>query len=314
VCVGPKGALNLSGSQFVTGEIRLAPGATLTRSGSAHVGGVERNVDLSAQLLAAQTAANTATALSPGGCTQTFATLTTARPIVGQGSGQNVICVKGDLNLQAGRVLTLQGVAGETFLFDVAGQFALGGASRIVARGGLGPKDVLFNIIGAGKDVVLGGNSSVDGTILAPQRRVSLAPGFIAGALVTGRDINIGAGASAIKCPPCSGTITASVVVRLSRLIGTLNAAGDLGGLGPSLIAEVERAMARMERADQLFDGGRRAAGRAFLRRAVHDLRRFEHRVRSHAGRSAIPAATRRALLALAEPIRVDLLTLMESL
>src|SRR2546425_7376069 len=49
VCIGPNGKLSITGSEFVTGEVRLAAGATFSKSGSGTVGGVETNQDLSAE-------------------------------------------------------------------------------------------------------------------------------------------------------------------------------------------------------------------------------------------------------------------------
>jgi len=117
-----------------------------------------------------------------------------------------VICV-GDIVLQAGQVITLQGVPGDTFIVNVTGKFILNGA-RIIANG-VEPKDVLYNIIGSGAQVAFSGGgggsgcckASVDGTLLAPNRDIALSPGLVNGELIGGHNISIVSG-SAVKCPP----------------------------------------------------------------------------------------------------------------
>src|SRR5207247_948696 len=53
ICIGPNGKLSITGSEFVTGEVRLAAGATFSESGSGTVGSVETGQDLSADINAA---------------------------------------------------------------------------------------------------------------------------------------------------------------------------------------------------------------------------------------------------------------------
>jgi hypothetical protein len=124
----------------------------------------------------------------------------------GGGSAPTVICVK-DVVLQAGKVITLHGVPGDTFILNVTGKFVLNGA-RIVVDG-VQPKDVLYNIIGNGPQVSFSGggggmgccNASIDGTLLAPTRKIALSPGLVNGQVIGGQDISIVSGAS-VQCPP----------------------------------------------------------------------------------------------------------------
>src|SRR5439155_1675026 len=116
--------------------------------------------------------------------------------------GVNVICVK-DVIL-SGKQVTLTGPAGAEFIIKVRGKFVLTGGGqgpRLRVAGGVLPKDVLYNIIGAGSDVAFSGGGGgggcckaiVDGTLLAPLRKIRLSPGLVNGhinwAPVTGNTI-----------------------------------------------------------------------------------------------------------------------------
>jgi len=102
---------------------------------------------------------------------------------------------------------------GTKFIINVTGKFTLtgGGAGpQIRATGGVQPKDVLYNIIGAGADVAFSGGGGgqnccaaiVDGTLLAPSRKINLSPGLVNGQIISGKDISIVSGSS-VRCPPC---------------------------------------------------------------------------------------------------------------
>lgn len=198
VCVGPSGSLDVTGAQFVTGTIHLAPGDTLTKSGTGLIGPVLRNQDLSARITDTIGAAADLAALP---CTQSFARWNTSEVIVGTG-GQNVICV-GDVTLHGGHVVTLSGGANDTFVVNVTGRFVLTGGSKIVASG-VPQSAIQYNVIGAGQQVLLSGpdggvnccRTSLDGTVLAVGRAITLAPGLVSGEVISGQKIGITGGAS----------------------------------------------------------------------------------------------------------------------
>ena len=202
ICIGTNGQLSMSGDQFITGDVRLAPGARFNRSGSTTTGTVTTNADLSTEISAALSAAESASAKA---CTQTFNSLNGTRTIMG-GGGTNVICAN-NVVLQAGQVIRVHGGAGDTFVFKVPGNFVINGG-QIVADG-VQPKDILFNIEGTGQQVAFTGGgggtgcckASVDGTLLAPDRKIALSPGRVNGQVISGMDISIVSGA-AVKCPP----------------------------------------------------------------------------------------------------------------
>jgi uncharacterized repeat protein (TIGR01451 family) len=204
VCIAPRGKLAITGSQYVTGNINLGPGATFSKSGSGIIGGaVATNVDLTGEINAALAATSFA-ASQP--CTQAFTQLNQTATITGA-VGLNVICVQ-DVVLNSATI-TVTGPIGARFIFNVAGKFVLNGVSRIIVAGGVQPKDVLYNIIGTGADVAFTGggggvnccNSSVDGTLLAVQRKINLSPGLVNGQVISGMNISIVSGSS-VRCPP----------------------------------------------------------------------------------------------------------------
>ena len=126
-------------------------------------------------------------------------------------SGLNVICVK-DVVL-SGTQMLLTGPSDALFIFNVTGKFVLtgGGAGpqiRVDQTVSLQPSAVVYNIIGSGQDVAFSGGGGganccaaiVDGTILAPFRRINLSPGLVNGEVISGLDISIVSGSS-VRCP-----------------------------------------------------------------------------------------------------------------
>jgi choice-of-anchor A domain-containing protein len=175
------------------------------------VGAVLNNVDLSAEIAAAYAASASSAALP---CTQTFTKLDgkSVTTIIGV-SGINVICVE-DVVL-SGKQILLTGEADAKFIFNVAGKFVFTGGGqgpqiRVDTFAGLKPSAVLYNIIGTGPDVAFSGGGGgegccaaiVDGTLLAPYRKIALSPGLVNGQVISGKNISIVSGSS-VRCPPC---------------------------------------------------------------------------------------------------------------
>jgi choice-of-anchor A domain-containing protein len=208
ICIAANGSLSMSGDEYVTGTVNLGPGAKFSNSSHSSVN-VVQNVDLTAQINAANAAAANAAGLA---CDQAYVKLDgKAFDTITGGVGINVICV-GDVVL-GGKQIFLTGPVGAKFIINVTGKFTLtgGGAGpQIRATGGVQPKDVLYNIIGAGADVAFSGGGGgvdccaaiVDGTLLAPSRKISLSPGLVNGQIISGKDISIVSGSS-VRCPPC---------------------------------------------------------------------------------------------------------------
>jgi choice-of-anchor A domain-containing protein len=211
ISIAANGKLSLTGSEYVAGTIFLGPGATFSDSSSGGVGGVVHNADLGVQIAAAYAANANNAALS---CSQSFTTLDgkTVTTITGT-HGVNVICVK-DIVL-SGKQILLTGPADAKFVINITGKMAMTGGGlgpqiRVNASAGLAPSAVLYNFIGTGEDVQLNGGGGgvnccaaiLDGTILAPYRKIALAPGLVNGEVISGQDISIVSGSS-VKCPPC---------------------------------------------------------------------------------------------------------------
>src|SRR5205823_3914143 len=84
ICIGPNGHLSITGSEFVTGEVRLAAGATFSKSGSGTVGSVENGQDLSAEINAAMAASASAASQA---CTLNLTSIKSSTTINATGGG-----------------------------------------------------------------------------------------------------------------------------------------------------------------------------------------------------------------------------------
>jgi choice-of-anchor A domain-containing protein len=185
-CIGANGKLSMSGGQFIDGLVRLAPGATLNMGDPTKVDSTESNLELNAK--AALNAAENATKQA---CTQNVNDLKSTTTITGTG-GVNVICVN-KIELSGEEVITLKGGLSDTFILNVIGEFSLSSCSKILADG-LPPSDVFFNVIGTGEDVKFSGGGScsiVDGTVLAPDRKIALSLGVVNGQIISGGNISL---------------------------------------------------------------------------------------------------------------------------
>lgn len=205
VCIGPEGEMSMSGEQYVDGTVRLADDAEFKQSGSTVVEDFEFDTDLSAEIANAQNLNAQAAALS---CTQSFGKIKDSIEIVGV-SGLNVICVE-EIELSGEELITLAGNDDANFVVNITGRkFKLSGGSDIRVSGGSLPNQILFNVIGEGEDVALSGGgggencceSVVDGTILAPDRKIKLSPGLVNGALISGEKITLSSGAATRSFP-----------------------------------------------------------------------------------------------------------------
>jgi len=68
---------------------------------------------------------------------------------------------------------TLQGTATTTFIINVSKKFSLKGNAQIDLAG-LQWNQVLFNVVGAGRKVLLGGNSIFNGILMANNRTIEV--------------------------------------------------------------------------------------------------------------------------------------------
>src|SRR5207249_4608533 len=121
----------------------LASGATFSKSGSGTVGGVLTGVDLTTEINAAIAASADAASRT---CTINLTSIMDETTInaTGGGTAPTVVCVE-DVVLN-GRTVTLEGVAGDSFIINVTGKFVLNGGSQIVATRHP-PNRILYSIL-----------------------------------------------------------------------------------------------------------------------------------------------------------------------
>ena len=92
-----------------------------------------------------------------------------------------------DLILNGGSTLTLSAPKpGWQFIINISGTLAVQGGSKVLVAGATTPPHVVFNVVGPGQDVAMGGGthnglptSLLDGIVLATQRNIALSPGWV---------------------------------------------------------------------------------------------------------------------------------------
>jgi Ice-binding-like len=87
--------------------------------------------------------------------------------------GETVVLDLKNFKLQGNSSFTLEGTATTTFVINVGKKFSLQGNSRIDLAG-MQWNQVLFNVVGPGQRVQLGGNSTFNGILMANDRTVEL--------------------------------------------------------------------------------------------------------------------------------------------
>jgi choice-of-anchor A domain-containing protein len=180
VAVGPNSSLDFSGGGHILGNLSVDPSSSVNISGGSSVSGTNSQVSLAAAQQAAISASMTA---SNDAATQTLSGINNSTSL-NFGSGLNVANVTGSVQLQGGSKLTLNGNANSYVIIDVTGGMTLGGGSQMLLTGGLTANHVLWNFEGSGQDINFNGNSTVDGTILAVNRNITVSGGVINGAVI----------------------------------------------------------------------------------------------------------------------------------
>jgi len=134
----------------------------------------------------------------------------TGGTIVSGSSGMNVFEV-GDILLDDGHGITISGPSNSWFVLNVAGQFHLDGYDVHIAADQVPASHILFNVLGSG-DVVFEGNSTLIGTLLGPDRSITLtSPDVLIDGSVIGHDVLMTSGATVTHTPyepvPEPGTV-----------------------------------------------------------------------------------------------------------
>jgi hypothetical protein len=198
--VGVAGASQFSMSDgLVQGEVIVSGSATTNISGPATItGGVHAN---DALLTAAVTDAKNASAFY-GGLAATAGTPTNIN--ISNPSGNITITATHsttvvnltDLVLNGGSTVTLSSPDPNwQFVINIMGRLVIQGGSRVITNGSSPPAShVLYNVLGTGQDVAMGGGTyksgfpkaELFGVVLATQRNIALSPGFVRPEIIGG--------------------------------------------------------------------------------------------------------------------------------
>ena len=194
VGIGAGDTINLSGNATVTGTAYEDSGITSSGGGKATISGGTVTQSMTSIISAAASASTAAGALTgtagmvdQGGSISLNGSSLTIKAV--QNASENVLNISA-LSLTNG-TLTFDdnGYTNAKFIINVTGAFSLTNGAVIKGINGASGADIIFNIEGTGTTVNLTGNSSTSiiGTILAPQRNVTLGGGgSLTGALIAG--------------------------------------------------------------------------------------------------------------------------------
>jgi hypothetical protein len=153
--------------------ITLSGGANYTGSLITGQGGSGASGYLGTAASQATTASNVAKAL-----TATAGTPSTINTSYSYTAVANATIVMNLLDLSisgAGVVLSLNGPSTANYIINISRVLSLSAGAQVTLGGGLQPQNVLFNLTNANTtDVTLGGDSTLRGIILAPNRKVTL--------------------------------------------------------------------------------------------------------------------------------------------
>ena len=112
----------------------------------------------------------------------------------------NVIAIQ-NIELSGAQEITLEGAATDIFVLNVAGNISTGGgASGIYLSGGLVPKNVIINAVGAGSGISIAGADIINGTLIGQDRSINLGGANIINGAVVGNGISVG-GANVVMSP-----------------------------------------------------------------------------------------------------------------
>ncbi len=192
--VGPGSEFWINDASFVTGSVYVPSMSAFHKSKNATVGSVVvgdlTDVILDAIAAADQFAAETGTDLGD---------ITASTTIFGT-SGMNIFQVN-DFVLDNGDTITLSGPSNSWFVFNVSSQFIMDGYSVEIVNGPITASHILFNVRGSG-DVTLVGNSTLVGTLLGPDRNITLSsPNVSITGSVIGHDILMTSGSTINHTP-----------------------------------------------------------------------------------------------------------------
>lgn len=197
VGIGGAGNFSMSDGQ-IQGDLYMNDTGTLSMSGPAQITGTKRGLHLNG--VSQQSTLNNALAdsLALSNAAAALASTNNYTVPVGTFNGSTVnsgksITIAGPnsgtvvLNLQdfvmTSGTFTLQGTAMTTFILNVSRNFSINN-STVVLSGGLLASHVLFNVRNTGSQVSLNQGTSLQGVLLAYNRKVDLSGGKVYGKVI----------------------------------------------------------------------------------------------------------------------------------
>lgn len=187
VGIGSKGDLDVKYDATINGSIFADPSAALKLDKDSTVtGSVSRtsvNAANSAARSASQAMANLQANAVLASISNSTGTLNLSQPLT-------VFDVKGDFELKKDGILTLSGVAGSQVVMNIYGDMKMSYDSQVKLVGGLTADSVFYNFIGYKSKVDLD-DSTLNGTILAMDKDVTLKSSILNGNIYSGEDSKV---------------------------------------------------------------------------------------------------------------------------
>ena len=197
VGIGGQGNFSMSDGK-IQGDLYMNDTGTFSMSGPAQITGTKRGLHLNgvsqqstlnnalsdglslSNAAAAEASTNNYT-VTQGSFNGTTVNTGQSITIAGPSSGKVVLNLQ-DFVMTSG-TFTLQGTAMTTFIINVSRNFSLNNSSVVLA-GGLLASHVLFNVKGTGNQVSLNQGTSLQGVLLAYNRKVDLSGGKVFGRVI----------------------------------------------------------------------------------------------------------------------------------
>jgi choice-of-anchor A domain-containing protein len=199
VGVASVGDIALQDNATINGDLYYRSNGTLTVDPGAHITGAQ--IHDQDDLLDNESAAAFATAHHAANLRANFFAPTNLQLAgnrnftVASAPGATVVLKLGNFTLADNSSFTLQGTASTTFIINVTQQFALSDNSKIVLSGGVQWSNVLFNICTKDSPVILSGNASFTGMLMANRRTVQMSGrAIVTGEIIANRVMLIKAG------------------------------------------------------------------------------------------------------------------------
>jgi hypothetical protein len=197
------GKFLMAGSAIVNGDVyNRSNGAVLTLNQAAITGSIfdDQDAILDNGVDEALAASAHASGLTPNRDNTSINLSRRDNVTITGAPGETVVLDLKNFKLRKNSSFTLQGTATTTFVINVGNKFSLKGNSHIDLAG-LQWNQVLFNVVGDGPRVQLGGNSIFNGILMANDRTVELKRDATASGEIIANRLNF-RGSSGVLYPP----------------------------------------------------------------------------------------------------------------